>query len=58
MAFDLKSEKDVKEYVDNLGIEYRFGCYSEKKPASKLPTYTIIHLTRPFESLICNVLCV
>lgn len=34
MAFDLKSEKDVKEYVDNLGIEYRFGCYSEKKPES------------------------
>ncbi|KAL1501545.1 hypothetical protein ABEB36_006847 [Hypothenemus hampei] len=31
MAFDLKSESDVKEYINNLGIEYRFGCYSEKK---------------------------
>jgi cytochrome c oxidase assembly factor 7 len=32
MAFDLKNEADVKEYVDKLGVEYRFGCYSEKKP--------------------------
>lgn len=32
MAFDLKKESDVKEYVEKLGIEYRFGCYSEKKP--------------------------
>jgi len=34
MSFDLKSEEDVKEYVENLGIEYRFGCYNEKKPES------------------------
>lgn len=32
MAYDLKSESDVKEYLEKLGIEYRFGCYSEKKP--------------------------
>lgn len=32
MAFNLKSESEVKEYLKNLGIEYRFGCYSEKKP--------------------------
>ena len=32
MAYDLKKESDVKEYLDKLGIEYRFGCYSEKKP--------------------------
>lgn len=32
MAYNLKSESEVKEYVKNLGIEYRFGCYSEKKP--------------------------
>ncbi|XP_066975977.1 cytochrome c oxidase assembly factor 7 homolog [Macrobrachium rosenbergii] len=34
MAFDLKKEEDVKEFLDNLGIEYRFGCFSEKKPDS------------------------
>ena len=27
---DLKSEEDVKEYLERLGIEYRFGCYYEK----------------------------
>lgn len=32
MAYDFKSETDVKEYLQNLGIEYRFGCYSEKNP--------------------------
>jgi len=32
MAYNLKSESEVKDYVNNLGIEYRFGCYSEKKP--------------------------
>ncbi|KAF7271022.1 hypothetical protein GWI33_016053 [Rhynchophorus ferrugineus] len=32
MDFNLKSESEVKEYIKNLGIEYRFGCYSEKKP--------------------------
>ncbi|KDR18864.1 cytochrome c oxidase assembly factor 7 homolog [Zootermopsis nevadensis] len=32
MAFDLRDESQVKEFIHNLGIEYRFGCYSEKKP--------------------------
>ncbi|KAH8338061.1 cytochrome c oxidase assembly factor 7 homolog [Drosophila kikkawai] len=32
MAYDLKKESDVKEYVEKLGMEYRFGCYMEKKP--------------------------
>ncbi|XP_059056218.1 cytochrome c oxidase assembly factor 7 homolog [Achroia grisella] len=32
MAYDLKREEEVKEYIENLGIEYRFGCYKEKKP--------------------------
>ncbi|CAB3367196.1 Hypothetical predicted protein [Cloeon dipterum] len=31
MAVDMKKEEDVKEFVEKLGIEYRFGCYSEKK---------------------------
>ncbi|XP_017298491.1 cytochrome c oxidase assembly factor 7 homolog [Diaphorina citri] len=25
-------EKEIQEYTKNLGIEYRFGCYSEKNP--------------------------
>jgi len=35
MAYDLKKESEVKEYVEKLGVEYRFGCYSEKKPEGK-----------------------
>lgn len=36
MSYDFKNEKDVKEYIKNLGIEYRFGCLSEKDPQSKI----------------------
>uniref|UniRef100_A0A6M2DMN9 Putative cytochrome c oxidase assembly factor 7 protein rhagoletis zephyria n=1 Tax=Xenopsylla cheopis TaxID=163159 RepID=A0A6M2DMN9_XENCH len=32
MSYDLKDEESVKQYIENLGIEYRFGCYHEKKP--------------------------
>ncbi|XP_029156360.1 uncharacterized protein LOC114929112 [Nylanderia fulva] len=32
MAYDLKNEEDVKEFLKNIHIEYQFGCYSEKKP--------------------------
>ncbi|KAK7583878.1 hypothetical protein V9T40_004841 [Parthenolecanium corni] len=32
MAFDFKNEAEVKDYLNNIGIEYRFGCYSEKNP--------------------------
>ncbi len=31
---DLKDEAEVSEYLKNLGIEYRFGCYHEKNPKS------------------------
>ena len=29
---DLTNTEEVQEYLNNLGIEYRFGCYSEKDP--------------------------
>ncbi|XP_078052205.1 uncharacterized protein LOC144478310 [Augochlora pura] len=29
---NLKDPEEVKEYLKNLYIEYKFGCYSEKKP--------------------------
>jgi len=31
---NLKDESEVQEYLDNLGTEYRFGCYGEKNPKS------------------------
>lgn len=34
MSYDFKKEEDVKEYIKNLGIEYRFGCFSENDPQS------------------------
>jgi hypothetical protein len=36
MAWDLKNEEEVKQYLDNLGTEYRFGCLSEKKPEGEI----------------------
>lgn len=32
MAVNFQDEAEVKQYLENIGIEYRFGCYSEKKP--------------------------
>jgi len=29
---DLKNDEEVKEYLENLGTEYRFSCYYEKEP--------------------------
>lgn len=31
---DLKESSEVAEYLENLGIEYRFGCYHEQNPKS------------------------
>ena len=33
---DLKNEEEVKEYLENLGTEYRFGCYYEKDPIGNI----------------------
>ncbi|KAF7995268.1 hypothetical protein HCN44_004740 [Aphidius gifuensis] len=30
MAFDFKKEEDVKAYLQNIYLEYRFGCEKEK----------------------------
>lgn len=54
-AFDLKSESEVKEYLNNLGIEYRFGCYSEKKPEGKTTSFLQPHL-RFFSNYFCRSL--
>lgn len=41
MAMDFKSESDVKDYIERLGIEYRFGCYSEKKPEGECKRFIL-----------------
>ena len=37
-GYNFKNEEEVKQYLHNIGIEYRFGCYSEKLPNGKLPS--------------------
>ncbi|XP_039286982.1 cytochrome c oxidase assembly factor 7 homolog [Nilaparvata lugens] len=32
MAYNFKDKEEVELFLKNLGIEYRFGCFSEKKP--------------------------
>ncbi|RZF34092.1 hypothetical protein LSTR_LSTR011662 [Laodelphax striatellus] len=31
MAYNFKEKEEVELFIKNLGIEYRFGCFSEKK---------------------------
>ena len=35
MMYDLKNEEEAKEYIKNVGIEYRYQCYHEKRPDGK-----------------------
>ncbi|GAU92700.1 hypothetical protein RvY_04748 [Ramazzottius varieornatus] len=32
MDLGVKSKEEVEDYLQNIGIEYRFQCYSEKRP--------------------------
>lgn len=32
---NFEDEKEVKEFLDNLGVEYSFQCYKEKDPEGK-----------------------
>ena len=39
--YDLTNEKDVKEYLDNIEIEYSFQCFSEKSPEGMFSEWAI-----------------
>ena len=41
---DLKNEEDVKDYLERLGIEYRFGCYHEKNPKGKVHKRPVLNI--------------
>lgn len=45
MAYNLKSEEEVKEFLKNLYIEYKFGCLSEKRPEGKCSSVENGHIT-------------
>lgn len=32
MSVNFQDENEVKDYLNTIGTEYRFGCYSEKNP--------------------------
>ncbi|XP_053248401.1 cytochrome c oxidase assembly factor 7A [Podarcis raffonei] len=34
---NFEDEEEVKEYLDNLGVEFSFQCYKEKDPDGGLP---------------------
>lgn len=33
---NFEDEKEVKEFLDNLGVEYSYQCYREKSPEGKM----------------------
>ena len=41
MSLDYQSKEEVEEYLQNLGIEYRFQCYSEKRPDGKRKKFVL-----------------
>lgn len=38
---NFEDENEVKEFLDNLGVEYRYQCYKEKDPEGTVQ-YTLI----------------
>lgn len=32
---NFEDEKEVKQFLDNLGVEYTYQCYREKDPEGK-----------------------
>ena len=41
-GIDLKNEDEVQEYLERLGIEYRFGCYYEKDGKGNIQNITLL----------------
>lgn len=33
---NFEDENEVKQFLDNLGVEYSFQCYKEKDPEGKI----------------------
>lgn len=42
---NFQDEKEVKEFLDNLGVEYRYQCYKEKDPEGKVCTVLSLYRT-------------
>lgn len=53
MAVNFKDEAEVKDYLKNIGIEYRFGCYSEKNPEG---TYFLFEIKSPIVFYLFQIL--
>lgn len=34
---NFEDENEVKQFLDNLGVEYSFQCYKEKDPEGNMP---------------------
>ena len=38
----MKEKEEVQDFLKNLGIEYRYSCYSEKNPEGKFEAFVYI----------------
>lgn len=37
--YDLRDEKQVKEYLKNVLVEYQFSCFKERDPTGLEPNF-------------------
>ena len=44
--YDLRDEKQVKEYLDNVDVEHKFGCYHERNPDACHRLGSFLHTVR------------
>lgn len=52
---NFEDEQEVKQFLDNLGVEYSYQCYREKDPEGRL---SAVPLSRVLNSVVISFICV
>lgn len=46
---NFEDENEVKQFLDNLGVEYSFQCYKENDPEGKTPALFTLGGTESYQ---------
>ncbi len=52
---NFEDEQEVKQFLDNIGVEYSYQCYREKDPEGRLRA---VSLSRVLNSVMISFFCV
>lgn len=52
---NFEDEKEVKQFLDNLGVEYSFQCYNEKDPEGR--SFWAVHRSVVLKHMVVMQFC-